>query len=239
LTESKRTPQHIAIIMDGNGRWARQRGLPRVVGHERGASSVRAIVDACCDIQIPFLTLFAFSSENWGRPKREVDALMSLLASFLKKELPRLHARKVRLRAIGDLERLPPKVSKILHQCMADTCNHSALTLTLALSYGSRDEIVRAVQQAATLARDGQLDPQTLTAEGFSRLLDTREFPDPDLLIRTSGESRLSNFLLWQLAYTEIYITDTLWPDFGCEQLQLALEDFARRDRRFGLAGEE
>jgi len=227
-------PVHVAIIMDGNGRWARKRLLKRIKGHEQGVETVRKIVRACSEIGISYLTLYAFSTENWQRPKSEVAALMILLKQFLKSERQELMDNNIRLNAIGQIERLPADVQRVLHEFMALTKKNDQMCLNLALSYGGRAEIVKVVKEIAIKAKDGRLDPDSITSELVSDHLYTGQIPDPDLLIRTSGEMRISNFLLWQLAYTEIYVTDTLWPDFGKDELLRILQDYQRRERRFG-----
>lgn len=230
----KNLPRHVACIMDGNGRWAKGRGLPRHLGHRAGIASVRQCLEACLEAGIPWLTLFAFSSENWNRPRLEVDALMLLLRSFLKKELPKLMEKNIRLITIGDINRLPDKARNILLETIEQTAGNTAMTLVLAISYGSRAEILQAVRCVAEQARKGALDPQDITEEIFSSHLYTSGIPDPDLLIRTSGENRISNFLLWQISYSEIYVTETLWPDFTKENFYEALREYAGRQRRFG-----
>jgi undecaprenyl diphosphate synthase len=227
-------PRHVAVIMDGNGRWAQRQGLPRVRGHEAGADSVREIVRVCGELGVEALTLFSFSTENWRRPEDEVEALMTLLARYLTDETVELMQNSVRLQGIGELERLPPHVRGLLDQVTAFTAKNSGLRLTLALSYGARAEIVRAVRGLAAQVRDGTLTPEAITEQSVSDSLYTAGLPDPDLLIRTSGEMRLSNFLLWQCAYAEIYVTETLWPDFRRPQLEEAIAWFASRERRFG-----
>ncbi len=227
-------PRHVAVIMDGNGRWAQARGLPRSAGHKAGAESVRRILDACAEFGIPYLTLYAFSTENWKRPKDEVDTLMKLLRDFLKAREKDLHRNKTRLLAIGQIERLPEKSREVLENVIASTAKYTERTLVLALSYGSRDEIVRAVRKLARDAKAGALDPESVTEETFAGALMTAGIPDPDLLIRTSGEMRLSNFLLWQLSYAEIVVTPCLWPDFDRDEFRKALDEYARRGRRFG-----
>lgn len=227
-------PVHVAIIMDGNGRWARQRLLNRIKGHEQGVGTVRTVVRACREIGISHLTLYAFSTENWQRPKSEVAALMTLLKQFLESERQELMDNNIRLNAIGQIERLPANVQRALYEAMALTKENDKMCLNLALSYGSRAEIVEMVKEIAIKAKDGSLDPDSITSELVSEHLYTGQIPDPDLLIRTSGEMRISNFLLWQLAYTEIYVTDTLWPDFGKDELIRILQDYQRRERRFG-----
>jgi undecaprenyl diphosphate synthase len=230
-------PTHLAIIMDGNGRWAEQRRLPRVLGHRKGVESVQTIVNECLALGVRYLTLYAFSSENWGRPQEEVEALMSLLGTFLKKELSQFHKLGIKLVAVGELDRLPKLISKILKDIIKETAGNDKMTLNLALSYGSRNELTRAMQTLGREIAMGALRPDELTEEDIEAALDTHGLPDPDLLIRTSGEMRISNFLLWQTAYTELYFTETLWPDFSREQLLLAIEEYSRRQRRFGLTG--
>lgn len=230
-------PAHIAIIMDGNGRWAEQRHLPRILGHRKGVETVQNIVDECLELGIGYLTLYAFSSENWGRPKDEVDALMGLLGTFLKKELSQLHKRGIRLVAIGEIERLPKSIIKILKDLIRQTAENDRMVLNLALSYGSRNELVRAMQRLGHDIAQGSLKAEDLSEADIEKALDTHGIPDPDLLIRTSGEMRISNFLLWQIAYAELYFTDALWPDFSSEELMKALKEYSNRQRRFGLTG--
>jgi len=227
-------PAHVAIIMDGNGRWAKKRLLNRINGHEKGSDTVRTVVRTCRQIGISYLTLYAFSTENWQRPKTEVEALMTLLKNFLHSEQKEMVENDIRLRVIGQTDRLPEKVQAALHQTMAATKDNTAMTLILALSYGGRAEIVRMVQEVAKLIRHGEIDPDAVTAELIADHLYTRDIPDPDLLIRTSGEMRISNFLLWQIAYTEIFVTPTLWPDFSRDELLEILKDYQSRERRFG-----
>jgi undecaprenyl diphosphate synthase len=227
-------PKHVAIIMDGNGRWAKQRNLPRVEGHRRGADSAREIIRTSGELGIKYLTLYAFSVENWNRPKDEVDALMKYLIHYLKTETPELNKNNVRLEVIGQIWRLPEKVQDHLKKSIHTLSRNSGLTLVMALSYGSRTEIVDAVRRIAGEVKKGKLEPADITEEVISQHLWTRNFPDPDLLIRTSGEMRVSNFLLWQISYSELLITPTLWPDFRKPQLFEALEEYARRHRRFG-----
>ncbi len=227
-------PAHVAIIMDGNGRWAKQRHLPRVEGHRNGVESVRAVVRAAGEVGIKYLTLYAFSVENWSRPKDEVDALMRYLARFLKNEIPELNRNNVRLQAIGQIYRLPEFVQEQLEKTKAALARNNGLTLILALSYGSRTEIVEAVRSMAAQVKDGAMEPAEIDEQVISQNLYTRHWPDPDLLIRTSGELRVSNFLLWQISYAEFVVTPTLWPDFRRAQLFEALEEYARRHRRFG-----
>ena len=232
-------PRHVAIIMDGNGRWASLRGLPRVEGHRMGIRSVRAVVECAREIGISFLTLYAFSSENWGRPRPEVATLMGLLREFLINELPDLNRHGIRLNVIGEIGRLPPHVRRVLDRTLAATAKNSDMTLTLALSYAGRHEIVRAARKLAEDAAAGKIVPGSITNEDFAGKLDTAGIPDPDLVIRTSGEVRISNFLLWQAAYAEFVFTDVLWPDFGKPEFLAALEEYSHRDRRFGLTAEE
>jgi undecaprenyl diphosphate synthase len=227
-------PRHIAIIMDGNGRWAKERGLPRTEGHRRGAESVRAMTEACRELGVQYLTLFAFSSENWKRPKREVDALMKLLELYLKREVKEMMKNNIKLQAIGRLHDLPESCQRELHRAIENTANNTELTLILALSYGGREEIVDGVKSLIESIEKGHLDKAMINNEVFSKHLYTRYYPDPDLLIRTSGELRLSNFLLWQLSYTEFYITDKLWPDFRKPELEEAIASYSKRQRRFG-----
>jgi len=230
----KEIPQHIAIIMDGNGRWAAARNLPRREGHRAGAASVEECLKACGDLGVKYLTLYAFSSENWKRPEAEVTALMSLLARFLKEKTPSLMRNNIRLQVIGHLARLPERNQKQLRESIAKTANNDGLTLVVALSYGAREEIVDAAKRLMEEAKAGTIEPDDLDAETFSRYLYTAAIPDPDLLIRTSGECRVSNFLLWQISYAEIVITETLWPDFRREHLGEAIAEYQRRHRRFG-----
>lgn len=230
----KPIPQHIAIIMDGNGRWAANRGKPRVEGHRTGAESVEACLETACEIGVDYLTLYAFSSENWKRPETEVSALMALLSHFLREKLPVLMKNNIRLLVIGQIDRLPDSNRKALEKTMAKTADNDGLTLVVALSYGSREEIVGATRCLMEKAKSGELDPAEVSNEIFADHLYTAGMPDPDLLIRTSGEFRVSNFLLWQISYTEIHITETLWPDFRREQFLAAVADYQNRSRRFG-----
>jgi undecaprenyl diphosphate synthase len=230
-----RIPEHLAIIMDGNGRWAQQRRLPRILGHRKGVETVQAVVNECLSLGIRHLTLYAFSSENWGRPRDEVEALMRLLNTFLQREVTQMMNRGIRLRAIGELERLPARVRAVLEDIVKRSVNNQELVLTLALSYGGRNELVRAARSLARATAAGNLDPDTIDEARLAAALDTAGLPDPDLMIRTSGETRLSNFLLWQAAYAEFVFLDVLWPDFSAADLRAALVEFARRERRFGL----
>ena len=227
-------PAHVAIIMDGNGRWARERGLPRVEGHRRGAESVRAVLRCASKLGIRHLTLYAFSVENWNRPKEEVDTLMKFLARYLKTEQQEMNQNNVRLRAIGQLDRLPGFVRKQLDATIASLDQNTGTTLNLALSYGARTELVDAARAIAAKAQSGEMAPADIDEQTLSDHLYTAGTPDPDLLIRTSGEMRVSNFMLWQISYAELVVTERLWPDFGEADFRAALEEFAARDRRFG-----
>jgi len=231
---SKAVPRHIAIIMDGNGRWARARGLPRIKGHEQGAQAAHECVEGCGELKVDYLTLYAFSAENWQRPKVEVSALMRLLEKFLKEKTPELIEKNVRLQAIGRLTDLPRACQEQLHRTIEQTAGNDGLTLILALSYGGRLEIIDGIKSLLRAIELGHIDKAMIDVEMFSKHLYTRYYPDPDLLIRTSGEMRLSNFLLWQLSYTEIYVTPKLWPDFTRKDLVAAVEEYGRRQRRYG-----
>ncbi len=228
-------PRHIAIIMDGNGRWALRRGLPRVAGHKRGAERVRCITEECRKLGIGVLTLYAFSDENWGRPRAEVGFLMDMLGTFLKAEIATMKANGIRFRVIGRIERLPAAVRSWVEKAAAETAGNTGMILNLALSYGGRGEILEAVKRM----RNAGITAEQMTEEFFSSHLDTAGLPDPDLIIRTSGEKRISNFLLWQAAYAELYFTDTLWPDFAEKDLLAALIDYQGRQRRFGLTQDQ
>lgn len=232
-------PSHVAIIMDGNGRWAKQRGLPRTEGHIRGQDALRTTLRAAARRGIKYLTVYTFSTENWSRPQEEVDALMSILVSAIHAETPQLIAEGVRMRAIGDLSRLPQQAQDSLAESIELTKDGAQITLILALSYSSRDEIRRASQRLAAEAAAGRLRPDEITEELISSYLDTAEYPDPDLVIRTGGEERISNYLLWQSAYSELYFSETYWPDFGQEALDEALAAYASRERRFGKTSEQ
>lgn len=234
MPEFPEIPRHIAVIMDGNGRWAKERGLPRREGHRAGAESVREVTDACIDLGVEFLTLYAFSSENWNRPDAEVKALMALLDRFLSEKAKELEKQDIRLLAIGQLDRLPAKTRSLLDRIMAKTAGNKTLTLVLALSYGSREEIVSAAKSLATDAAAGILSPADITGDLFASRLQTAGIPDPDLLVRTSGEMRISNFLLWQISYAEIVIVKKFWPDFRRNDLSEAVSEYQRRHRRFG-----
>ena len=232
-------PEHIAIIMDGNGRWARSRSLPRIAGHKEGINSVREITRICGEIGVKYLTLYTFSTENWKRPRAEVSALMALLLKTINHEIEALNKNNVRFTIIGDLNILPSTTTNGLRDGVAITKGNNGLNLCLALNYGSRQEIIDAVRIMATKVMQGEIKPNNITEQSFSDLLYTKDIPDPDLLIRTSGECRLSNFLLWQSAYTEIFMTDTYWPAFREDQLMDAIFDFQSRERRFGRVSEQ
>lgn len=233
-------PTHVAIIMDGNGRWAKKQGFgTRVKGHEKGVAALRALTTKAAEIGVKYLTVYAFSTENWNRPKFEVNALMRLLVNTLKKEISTLTKNNIRLNAIGDLNSLPSDVARKLKDVMDKTADNSRLTLTLALSYGSRDEIKKAVQNIASMVQKGELKTEEISEELICQNLYTANMPDPDLLIRTSGEQRISNYLLWQIAYAEMYFTETLWPDFSEEEFYKALWTYQNRERRFGMTSEQ
>jgi undecaprenyl diphosphate synthase len=239
LIIKERLPEHIAIIMDGNGRWAQKRGNQRIFGHKNGVAAVRDTVEGCAELGVKYLTLYAFSTENWNRPKMEIDALMSLLVKTIHSETETLLKNNVRLNAVGDLNSLPDNVGKQLNKAIEKTSANTGLTLSLALSYSSRWEIVNAVQLIAKKIESGILKPADINSDIFSQHLTTANIPDPELLIRTSGEYRISNFLLWQIAYAEFYFTETLWPDFRREDLYKAILDFQKRERRFGKTSEQ
>lgn len=237
--DPERLPRHIAIIMDGNGRWARQRGKPRTFGHQNGVISVRETTEAAAELGIEYLTLYAFSTENWNRPKFETDALMTLLLQTINKEVKTLTKNNIRLEAIGDLGSLPASTRKQLEKAMIKTAGNTRMTLVLALSYSSRWEILKAVRGIAEELSMGKLLASDIDSELFAAFLETKNMPDPELLIRTSGEFRISNFLLWQIAYAELYFTDKLWPDFRKDDLYKAIIDFQARERRFGKTSEQ
>lgn len=233
-------PQHIAIIMDGNGRWAKKQGfLNRIFGHKHALKSVRDVTESCVELGIKYLTLYAFSTENWNRPKEEVEALMELLINSLMDEVPGLHKNNIRVNSIGDKSALPKACQKQLSDAFELTKDNTGLTLTLALSYSGRWEITEAVRKIAELVANKQLDPKLITEQTISQYLSDPTIPDPELMIRTSGELRISNFLLWQLAYSEIYVTETLWPDFRKEDLAKAILNYQSRERRFGMTSEQ
>jgi undecaprenyl diphosphate synthase len=234
LVRTQPVPEHVAIIMDGNGRWATRRGLPRVAGHREGVKAARVAVRAADALGLRYLTLFAFSTENWSRPKDEVAMLMSLLERSINAELPELMARNVRVRILGRAEGLPSGVRRGVEHVAHETCHNTGLTLLMAFNYGGRDELIEACRTLAGRVKAGELRPEDITEKDVARALYTADVPDPDLLIRTSGEMRISNFLLWQIAYTELWITSTLWPDFAPVDLYRAVADFQGRTRRFG-----
>ena len=235
----EKLPTHLAIIMDGNGRWAKMRGEHRIVGHQNGVEAVRSTVEVSAELGISYLTLYAFSTENWNRPQDEVLGLMSLLVEAIENETPTLMKNNVRLQAIGDLESLPLEVREKLQGTISNTSKNTGLTLVLALSYSSRWEIVNAVKNIANQVKNGELSPDEIDFDSFSNELTTRGIPDPELLIRTSGENRISNFLLWQIAYSELYFTELFWPDFDKEELYKALLNYQNRERRFGKTSEQ
>ena len=239
LKESGEIPAHIAIIMDGNGRWAKRRGLPRAAGHKKGVDTVRDIVEACAEIGVKYLTLYTFSTENWNRPKDEVSTLMRLLLSSLKARLRELDKNDIKLTSVGDLSSLPVEVQKQLRTDIEKTKNNKRMTLNLALSYSGRWELIKAVKSISEQVAEGKLNPEDINEKIISDNLTTRDLPDPDLLIRTSGEFRVSNFLLWQIAYTEFVILDVLWPDFKREHLYNSIKEFQNRERRFGKVSEQ
>ncbi|MFD2724585.1 isoprenyl transferase [Hyunsoonleella rubra] len=232
-------PRHIAIIMDGNGRWAKQKGMIRAFGHENGTKAVRRTVEACAELGVPNLTLYAFSTENWNRPKLEVKTLMKLLISSLKKEIKTLQDNNIKLSAIGNLNSLPEKVNKELSEVMERTKDNSRMTLTLALSYGSREELLNAVKEISNNVKNNIISPDAIDESIINKHLYTQNLPDVDLLIRTSGEQRISNFLLWQIAYAELYFTNVLWPDFTKQHLYEAIIEYQKRERRFGKTSEQ
>ena len=233
-----RLPEHVAIIMDGNGRWAKKKGNSRIFGHRNGVTAVRETVEAAAELRIKFLTLYAFSTENWNRPKKEVDALMSLLVSSLHNETPNLLKNNISLAAIGDISRLTNKVAVQLETAIAQTAHNTGLKLVLALNYSGRWEIIDAINRISADVTNGKINTD-ITAEIFSNYLNSKNIPDPELLIRTSGEYRVSNFLLWQIAYTELHFTPTLWPDFRKEDFYKAIVDYQKRERRFGMTSEQ
>lgn len=235
----KKLPKHISIIMDGNGRWAKQKGLLRALGHEEGTQAVRDVVEGSAELGIKYLTLYAFSTENWNRPKMEVDTLMRLLVSSLKKEIKTLTKNDIRLNAIGNLENLPKKAQKELNEVIEKTRNNTRMVLTLALSYGSREELIQVVKDLSKKVKNEEISPDAIDESIINQHLYTRNLPDVDLLIRTSGEQRISNFLLWQIAYAELYFTNILWPDFRREDLYEAIYNYQTRERRFGKTSEQ
>jgi undecaprenyl diphosphate synthase len=239
LINSEKLPSHVAIIMDGNGRWARQRNLDRILGHQQGVNAVRNVIEAASELQIQFLTLYAFSTENWGRPNEEVSALMGIMIDSLNKETDTLLKNNISLRTIGDLGRLAGDVRERLFETIKLTSGCTGLNLVVAISYSSRWEITEAARRISSEVISGKLDPVAFDETDFEKYLTTYGIPDPELMIRTSGELRISNFLLWQLAYTELYFTDKLWPDFGKEDFYNAIIDFQKRERRFGKTSEQ
>jgi undecaprenyl diphosphate synthase len=239
LKKSGEIPTHIAIIMDGNGRWAKKRGLPRVAGHRKGVETVREIVEACAEIGIKYLTLYTFSTENWKRPKDEVSTLMRLLLKSLKDRLDELNKNNIKLTCIGNIESLPRQVQKQLFEDIERTKNNKRMTLNLALSYSGRWELLEAIKDVARKVSSGKIAPDEISEKTISDSLDTKNIPDPDLVIRTSGEFRVSNFLLWQIAYSEFVIMDIFWPDFSKQHLYEAIEKFQKRERRFGKVSEQ
>lgn len=234
-----RLPQHVAVIMDGNGRWAKEHGKPRIFGHRNGVKAVREITEAAAEIGIPYLTLYAFSTENWNRPALEVNALMDILVSTIREELETMNKNNIRLHTIGDTDRLPALTRKALLEGIENTKHNTRMTLTLALNYSARWEITEAMRKATKLAAEGTLRPEGVDEHLVSSLLTTAHIPDPELLIRTSGEHRISNFLLWQIAYTELYFSDVYWPDFEREEFYKAIHNFQNRERRFGKTSEQ
>jgi undecaprenyl diphosphate synthase len=237
--DNKKLPSHVAIIMDGNGRWAQHRGLDRIFGHQQGVNAVREVIETAAELEIGFLTLYAFSTENWGRPDEEVTALMGIMIQSLSKETETLLKNNIRLRAIGDLDRLADDVKERLFETIRLTSVSTGLNLIIAMSYSSRWEIARAARKISSDAKNGIIDPDSIDEDDFEKYLTTYGIPDPELLIRTSGELRISNFLLWQVAYTEFYFTEILWPDFGKDDFYNAIIDFQKRERRFGKTSEQ
>ncbi len=239
VLQSDKMPQHIAIIMDGNGRWAQQRGMDRVMGHREGVETVRRIVEECGKLRIPYLTLYAFSTENWNRPQYEVEALMRLMSAAIRSEVPKLMENHVRLNAIGHLEDLPQVCQEEMAEACRLTSKNDGLTLTLSLSYSGRSELKYCMRKLAQQAADGQLNPQDIEEQTITNHLYTAGMPDPDILIRTGGEQRISNFLLWQIAYAELFFTPVMWPDFNGQHLREIISQFQNRERRFGKTGEQ
>ena len=237
--DNKKLPSHVAIIMDGNGRWAQHRGLDRIFGHQQGVKAVREVIETAAELEIGYLTLYAFSTENWGRPDEEVSALMGIMIQSLSNETDTLLKNNIRLRAIGDLDRLAEDVKERLFETIRLTSVSTGLNLIIAMSYSSRWEITRAARKISSDAKNGIIDPDLIDEDDFEKYLTTYGIPDPELMIRTSGELRISNFLLWQVAYTEFYFTQTLWPDFGKDDFYYAIIDFQKRERRFGKTSEQ
>ncbi|MFN5218224.1 MAG: isoprenyl transferase [Sphingomonadales bacterium] len=239
LIDPQRIPEHVAIIMDGNGRWAKKQGFLRIFGHRQGVHTVRNIVETAAELGVKYLTLYAFSTENWGRPKTEVNSLMQLLTDNIKKDTPRLMETGVRMQTIGNIEQLPASCIKTLEDTVEITKNNSRITLVLALNYSGRWDIIEAVRKIAAEVKAGNLEPENISQEDLNTALNTAPYPNPDLLIRTSGEQRISNFLLWEIAYSEIYFTNVLWPEFSTEDFYRAIIDYQGRERRFGKTGEQ
>jgi undecaprenyl diphosphate synthase len=239
LLDKNNIPSHIAVIMDGNGRWAKQKGAMRVFGHQNAIQAIQETTEGCAELGVKYLTLYAFSTENWSRPKEEVEALMSLLVSTIRKELNKLTKNNIRLQTIGDTAMLPKNCQKELYEAMEATKHHNGMTLILALSYSGKWDITQACRQIALKVSEGKINPENIDQNSIAEHLSTSGIPDPELLIRTSGEMRISNFLLWQLAYSELYISDVLWPDFRKKHLIEAIKEFQRRERRFGLISEQ
>ncbi|MCS6916746.1 MAG: isoprenyl transferase [Chitinophagales bacterium] len=239
LIDRSRLPQHIAVIMDGNGRWARRQGEERIFGHRNAISAVRAATEGCAELDIPYLTLYAFSTENWSRPKYEVDALMELMVETIHREMKTLMENNIRLQTLGDLKGLPAKCARELEEAMMYSRHNTGLTLILAVNYSSQWELTQAMRRIAQRLSSGEIRPEDITAQTISNSLQTAGIPNPELMIRTSGEMRLSNFLLWQLAYAELYFTPVLWPDFSKEDLFEAILEFQKRERRFGMTSEQ
>jgi len=237
--DSNRLPSHVAVIMDGNGRWARQRGLDRIFGHQQGVEAVREVIETAAELKIGFLTLYAFSTENWGRPDEEVSALMGIIVQSLSNETDTLLKNNISLRAIGDMDRLADNVRERLLETIKLTSASTGLNLIIALSYSSRWEITKAARRISAEVKKGTINPDSVTEDYFEKYLTTAGIPDPELMIRTSGELRISNFLLWQVAYAELYFTETLWPDFGKDDFYKAIIDFQKRERRFGKTSEQ
>ncbi|MCR4903749.1 MAG: isoprenyl transferase [Butyrivibrio sp.] len=234
MTDEKKIPQHVAIILDGNGRWAKAKGMPRNYGHMQGAKAVEDILEVARDMGIKYLTVYAFSTENWNRPETEVSALMTILRQYLKTSIKKSMKNNVRCRVIGERSRLSDDIKNAIEELETTTAGNTGLQFTIAINYGSRDEITRAVRKLAEKCAKGELKAEDITEEMISKNLDTRELPDPDLMIRTCGEQRISNYLLWQCAYTEFYYAQVAWPDFDKEQLQMAVDSYGKRDRKYG-----
>lgn len=234
LIKKDKLPRHIAIIMDGNGRWAKRRFMPRTLGHRAGMSSLKQTVKTCAELGIPYLTVFAFSTENWKRPQDEVSYLMGLLVEYINKEIEELHQNHIRLQVLGDYHSLPEDSVQAIDLALQKTAANQGMVFNIAINYGARDEIIKAVQHLGALIKQGHLEPEDIDEYGFSQALYTKDLPDPDLLIRTAGEIRVSNFLLWQIAYTELWFSSLMWPEFNQEELLKAIWEFQQRDRRFG-----